>query len=149
MCAEDPSTTTSEGKYHGKFWFTVGGEIEKGETLEEAAVRELYEETGLKRSDVTFGPLVWYGEFELVVSGRLSLLKQQFIVAKTTESKVDLTNLTRAEKAVIKKLEWFSYEKIKNSPEIIYPILLPKYLPDILDGKYPKEPLEIDLGIDP
>ena len=41
MCADVPSTTTSSGKYHGKFWFTVGGEIEEGETLEEAAVREL------------------------------------------------------------------------------------------------------------
>ena len=32
----------SEGK-----WLGVGGHVEKGETIDEAAIREIYEETGL------------------------------------------------------------------------------------------------------
>ena len=45
MYADDPKTTTPDGKYHGKFWFLVGGEIEEGESIEKATIRELHEET--------------------------------------------------------------------------------------------------------
>lgn len=37
-----------------KSWFTPGGRVEPDETLEAAAIRETYEETGLKVSDLKF-----------------------------------------------------------------------------------------------
>jgi len=42
------------------FWFTVGGGLEDGESLAEAALRETLEETGL--ADVARGPVVWRDE---------------------------------------------------------------------------------------
>ena len=144
MCADDPTTTSKDGKYHGRFWFPVGGEINPGESVKEAATREIYEETGIK--EVEFGPVVWFGEFDLVLAGTPTHLKQTFIVAKTKQHKVSLENLTEEEKKVVKKTAWFSLEKIQNSTEVIYPVLLARYLPDILQGKYPDQPLEIDLA---
>src|ERR1019366_598450 len=38
-------------------WFTVGGGVEPGETLDEAARREIREETGFQ--DATVGPVLW------------------------------------------------------------------------------------------
>ena len=146
MCADDPKTTTPDGKYHGKFWFLVGGEIEKGESIQEAAIRELHEETGITEEEVKLGPIVWYGDCELILNDTLTHLKQTFIVAKTKKNNVSFKKLDHWEKNVLIKLEWFSLEKIKNCNEIIYPVLLTQYLPDIIAEKYPKKPIEIDLS---
>lgn len=149
MCADDPKTTAKDGTYNGRFWFPLGGEIEPGESIMQAAIRELHEETGLQENDVEFGPLVWFGEFELVLSGTLTRLKQQFIVARTQQKSVSTQNLTESEKQVIKELRWFSLEEISNHDEIIYPVVLKNYLPDILAGNYPEQPIEIDLAKQP
>ena len=143
---EDPSTTEIDGTYHGSFWHMIGGEMEGNETVEETALRELYEETGIKSAEVELGPVVWYGEFDLIVLGKLRRVKQRFIVGRTQITKISLANLTEAERAITKKATWFSLEEIKASKEIIYPVLLPEYLPEILEGDYPGEPIEIDCG---
>lgn len=149
MCAHDPTITTTDGKYHGKFWFPIGGEIEPNESIEEAALREIEEETGIKKEDVELGPIVWFGEFDLSLKGTLTHLKQKFIVAKTKKQKVSLTHLDNWEKQAVKDLAWFPLKKLLTCKEIIYPVLLRTYLPDIINGKYPKEPMEIDLAKQP
>ena len=52
-------------------WFTVGGGAEPGETVTEAAIREVREETGF--TEVAFGPVIWRraGRLADVLSGRL------------------------------------------------------------------------------
>jgi 8-oxo-dGTP pyrophosphatase MutT (NUDIX family) len=149
ICADDPKTTTPDGKYHGKFWFPVGGEIEEGESIEEAAIRELHEETGITEEEVKLGPIVWYGEFDYILKGVLTRQKETFIIAKTKKNNVSFTKLDHWEKNVLLKLEWFSLEKIKNCNEIIYPVPLTQYLPDIIAEKYPEKPIEIDLSKQP
>ena len=149
MCADDPKTSTVEGKYHGRFWFPIGGKIEADETMQEAALREIFEETGIREDEVELGPVVWFGEFDLMLAGIPTHIKQTFIVAKTTKRDLSLAHLTQEEQTVIEKIAWFSFEEIKKSTEVIFPIVLPKYLPDILAGNYPEQPLEIDLAKQP
>ena len=50
---------------------------------------------------------------------------------------------------MIQEIKWFSLENIKKSPEVIYPVVLPDYLPDIVAGRFPKEPIGLDLAKKP
>ena len=145
ICADDPSTKIHGQKYKGKFWFTVGGKIEEGEDVAATVIREIYEETGLSAEAITLGPIVWYGEFDLELSGVLQRLKQRFMVVHTNQTKLTIANLTAAEKKVIKELRWFSLDEIKNCQDMIYPSKLAEYLPEILQGNYPSSPIKRDL----
>ena len=145
MHIDDPQTKGVGEDYKGPFWTMIGGQIEPGETVLEASARELFEETGISGKDINFGPIVWFGEYDLILYGTPTHIKQQFIVARTKQKTPSLANLTQAEAKIVKQLAYFSLHDIINSDEIIYPILLPDYLPDIIAGKYPEEPIEIKL----
>ena len=149
MCADDPKTTSADNKYHGRFWYCVGGQIEPGESIQNAALREIYEETGFVKENIELGPVVWFGEFSMVLHGSMMRLKQVFVVARTRQKQALLSAPDEWEKAYVQKLAWFSLEKIRNSEEVIFPVLMQDYLPDILSGKCPKEPIEIDLAKQP
>ncbi len=149
MCADDPKTTAKDGTYHGKFWFTIGGKIENGESINEAAIREIHEETGITEDEIELGPIVWHGEFDLLLDNILTRLDQTFIVVKTKKNDIFLHAPDDWEKKVIKELKWFSLEDIINCENVIFPVVLPKYLPAILEGKYPDKCLEIDLAKQP
>lgn len=146
---DDKSITNKDKSYNGKFWQMIGGKIEDGEDVKSAATRELFEETGLIPDNVEFGNIVWKGELTLIMSGIQTLIKQQFIVAKTKATKVTLNNLTPEEKPVAKSLKWFSINEIKNSNEIIYPVGLDKYLSELLASGTPKNPITIVLDRKP
>jgi 8-oxo-dGTP pyrophosphatase MutT (NUDIX family) len=148
MLVDDPKTMSIGGEYKGPFWNLVGGRIEENETVLEAAEREVYEETGIGKKDIQFGPVVWFGEFVLILHGHPTHIYQRFIVARTKQKKLSLANLTQDEPKMLKNLSWFSLGRIINSREIIYPVLLPNYLPDVIAGKYPKEPFEINLAVE-
>lgn len=149
MCADDPTTTSADKKYHGRFWACLGGQMNSGESIQQTAIRELHEETGLQEKDIQLGPVVWYGEFDLVLNGTLTHVKQTFLVAKTKQTEVALHTPDLWEKAFVQKLAWFSLEQMQNSKEVIFPVLMANYLPDIISGKYPKSPIEIDLATQP
>lgn len=149
MSADDPKTTSKDGFYHGRFWFMIGGKIEDNEDLFTAASREIWEETGIARENIQFGPVVWYGSFEMILSGKLTRLNQQFIVARTTVEDVSMKNLTDEEKTVVQKLRWFDLQELRNWYEVIYPVGLAEYLEPILKNKYPSSPIWIDLSKKP
>jgi len=149
MCVEGFDIATADGKRNNRFWCTLGGGIEPGETIQHAALREIYEESGLSEDDIKLGPVVWYGEVSLMLKGTLTTLAESFIVAKTKNSNVALHKPTQDECEVVKQLKWFSLDEIKKSTDVIFPILLPQYLPDILAEKYPKTPITIDMKAAP
>lgn len=119
ICSDDPTTTSVDGKSSGRFWTPVGGKIEEGEELHQAAYREIYEETGIPKSEIKLGPIVWYGAFDLKLSGVMTHLKQQFMVGHTSRTALTLAHLTAEEQAVIKEIKWVPLAQILTFPETI------------------------------
>lgn len=145
MCCEDPRITNMEGKNSGRFWIPVGGGIEEEETLQETAYREIYEETGIPKKEITLGPVVWFGDFYLKLSGVTTHVQQQFMVAHTSTKTLTLSHLTPEEKNVVKEIKWVALAEILTFPETIYPMLLREHIAPIIEGNYPSEPMKLDL----
>ena len=139
----------SQGLFGAGKWNGVGGKLKPNETPKDGIRREIYEETGITKDDIELGPVVWKGSFDFVRIGEPTRMYERFIVARTKRSEVKPVGLTDWECSVIKDMRWFSLDGIKNSSEVIYPVVLLQYLPDIIAGKYPEEPIEIDLGRQP
>ena len=132
----DPRIVDVNGKCNGSFWNLVGGALEDGETPKETALREIYEEIGIKPNKIKFGPKVWHGEVVLQMAGNETLIDQKFFVASTTIENLDLTHLTEDEKGRVKTAKWFSLDDVKNSKETIHPKKLAEYLEPIWSATF-------------
>lgn len=127
------------------FWVTPGGKIEEGETCEIAAKRELFEETGIKESEVAFHHCVWKGKVLLNWKNIPTQLIENFIYVRVKKEAFTREHFTAEENAVIKEQKWFTLSELENSTEIFIPRDIATLVREIVEGKPPKEK-EIDLS---
>lgn len=127
------------------FWFTVGGGLDPGETVMEAAAREVAEETGL--ADVELGPIVWLREaIHPGLDGQGPWhFKESFVVARCPGGEPSREGWQAMERRLVDDIRWWSLAEIKASEEMIYPEGLGEHLADIIAGRYPAEPKIITL----
>lgn len=123
-------------------WFTVGGGVEAGETIHEAAAREIVEETGL--SDARLGPLVWTGEAMLHDRKRRPVhFKESYIVAWTKGGPISRAGWLPLEREFVDDVRWWTIEELMSTAERLYPEALAELLPDVLAGRFPPSPLVV------
>jgi 8-oxo-dGTP pyrophosphatase MutT (NUDIX family) len=122
------------------FWYTVGGGIEAGESLMEAAAREVAEETGL--ADAVLGPVLWRDEVALHdIEGELRLFRQHYILARTAGGPLSRAGWLPYEHALADDLRWWTLAELRLTDDTVYPEGLADLLADVLAGRIPPEPV--------
>ncbi|WP_394617471.1 NUDIX domain-containing protein [Lentzea sp. JNUCC 0626] len=114
------------------FWFTVGGGVEEGEELRETALREAFEETGLKLvADDLVGP-VWRRRAVFSFDGETFDAEEWFFHATVAEAPpVDTSGFNDVEETSITAFRWWSAEELEAAEDTVYPVQLAELLPSL------------------
>jgi 8-oxo-dGTP diphosphatase len=126
-----------------RFWFTIGGGVEPGESLEAAARREIWEETGLER--VRLGPVVWRrrGLVPNMETGDPVLFDESYWVAWCEGGEAVRTGWNAMEQRLVDAIRWWTVDEIAASTEPVYPVGLAERLAELIAGRLPATPLWI------
>ncbi|HAV5392624.1 NUDIX domain-containing protein [Acinetobacter baumannii] len=124
-------THTNDALAGQSYWATVGGGLEEGETFEQAAYRELYEELGVVRQNV--GTHVATRNFEMMLpSAEIVISDERLFIVFIKNEEVNTANWTEQEKLVISKSRWWTFDELSQTDEIVYPNNIPNILIDSL-----------------
>jgi len=111
----------TEGEF--AFWATPGGTVEKDETVEHAARRELQEELAIAVK--LFGPVhEAYSEFEH--EGHHARNTDVFFVGRFQGEEIKLSGTSPGEGGAMRDFRWWSAMGLEHSTEMFLPPELPR-----------------------
>ena len=94
------------------FWFTIGGGAEPGESLRDAAARELREETGISVDPARLGEPIAQNTIEFTWAGYHIVQGQTFYTVLVESAHVTLDGLDQWERATTDKYGWLSADDL-------------------------------------
>lgn len=101
------------------FWCTPGGAVDPGESYDDAARRELWEETGIRAKP---GPQVAQRIVEFVTIEHVPVwADERYFLVRTDAEAIETGGHTALEQRVMQQWRWFTRAEIAAHDEPIFP----------------------------
>jgi 8-oxo-dGTP pyrophosphatase MutT (NUDIX family) len=111
-----------------RWWITVGGGREPGESPAQGAARELAEETGLVLEPAQLGGAVWAEVVEFEFDGVWYRQEQEFFAVQVDSWEVSHAGWDELERRSLAGHRWWSVAELESTADRYYPVELPDLL---------------------
>lgn len=112
-----------------RFWLTIGGGKARGETLPQAAAREMREEAGISVDPAGLGEPIGTSVIEFSAFGVLPVIQHQtYFAIAVDDAEVSVAHQSRYERLTIERHEWLSAEELERRPERLTDPELPRLM---------------------
>ena len=128
--------------YRGESWWAApGGGLEDHETHEEAARREVAEETGFELDEL--GPWVWRREDVFRFEGRLYRQWERYFIASVPAFEPRPGVIGAEEAKTFDGLRWWTLGKLETTDQRYAPADLPALVKRLVEEGPPERPIQV------
>ena len=127
-----------------RWWLTPGGGVHKGETVEAAGVRELFEETGYRVTEAELGAVVatsathWQSH-----TGKDFLGAHSFFFVRVSHTMLNTDAREEYERTFLAGHRWWSVPELRAATERVSPPGLADLMERLLSNDIPKRPVRL------